>query len=260
MSQSLLITTANAVRTITLNRPEHHNVFDEGLITGLTEAFRQAGADADCRVVVLASTGKSFSAGGDLAWMRRMAEFGPEQNLADARVLAGMLEAIDSCPRPVIGVVQGPAYGGGVGLTSCCDMVVAAEEATFCLSEVKLGLIPATIAPYVVRAMGARAARRYFATAETFDARKALAFGLVHEVVPAERLAEVRDDWIRRLLANGPTAVAANKEMLRHVAEEPLGPALTEWTARRIADLRAGAEGREGVRAFLEKRPPAWRG
>ncbi len=259
MTQSLLIDTADGVRTITLNRPERHNAFDDAVIAQLTDAFVVAGADADSRAVVLAATGKSFSAGGDLGWMRRMAEFGPEENLADARALARLLAVIDGCPKPVIGVVQGAAYGGGVGLVSCCDMVVAAEGASFCLSEVKLGLIPATIAPYVVRAMGARAARRYFATAETFDAAKALSFGLVHEVVATERLGEVRDAWLARLKANGPAAIAASKALLRRVGDEPLTDQLIEWTATRIAELRASPEGREGVRAFLEKRRPNWR-
>lgn len=259
MTQSLLIDTADGVRTITLNRPERHNAFDDAVIAQLTDAFVVAGADADSRAVVLAATGKSFSAGGDLGWMRRMAEFGPEENLADARALARLLAVIDGCPKPVIGVVQGAAYGGGVGLVSCCDMVVAAEGASFCLSEVKLGLIPATIAPYVVRAMGVRAARRYFATAETFDAAKALSFGLVHEVVAAERLGEVRDGWLARLKANGPAAIAASKALLRRVGDEPLSDQLVEWTATRIAELRASPEGREGVRAFVEKRRPSWR-
>jgi methylglutaconyl-CoA hydratase len=258
MTQSLLIATADGVRFITMNRPERHNAFDDKLIADLTQAFHDAAGDASVRAVVLEAAGKSFSAGADLDWMRRMADYRPEENLADARALAGLMEVIDSCPKPVVGVVQGAAYGGGVGLVACCDLVVAAEGASFCLSEVKLGLIPAVISPYVARAMGGRAARRYFITAEAFGAVKALDFGLVHEVVPADRLAEVRDAWLARLKANGPAAMAAAKELARRVSEDALDAALRDWTAGRIAEMRAGAEGREGVKAFLEKRKPNW--
>ncbi|RAU23217.1 enoyl-CoA hydratase [Paramagnetospirillum kuznetsovii] len=252
---NLLIETKDGVRTITLNRPDRHNAFDDALIKELTEAFS---AVEDVRAVVLQSTGKSFSAGGDLAWMKRMAANSPADNLNDAKALSGLMEAMDSCPRPVIGVVQGAAYGGGVGLVACCDLAVAAETANFCLSEVKLGLIPAAISPYVVRAMGGRVARRYSITAEVFTAATALSCGLVHEVVPADRLDEVRDAWLARLAANSPKAMGAAKRLIRRVADDPLDTPLRDWTAAQIAEIRASDEGREGVAAFLEKRKPSW--
>ena len=258
MTSALLIDTTAGVRTITLNRADRHNAFDDALIAELTLAFRAAGSDDGVRAVVLDSTGKSFSAGADLGWMKRMAGYSRSENLADAGALSDMLETIDTCPRPVIGVVQGAAYGGGVGLVACCDLVVAAETATFCLSEVKLGIVPAVISPYVVRAMGARAARRYAISAELFDAGRARDYGLVHEVVAADRLAETRDGWLARLAGNGPAAMAAAKALIRRAADEPIGPALRGWTAERIADIRAGDEGRDGVGAFLDKRKPKW--
>ncbi len=255
---ALLITTADGVRTITLNKPERHNAFDDALIAELAAAFRDAGHAPGIRAVVLDSTGKSFSAGADLEWMKRMADYSQAENLADAQGLSDMLEAIDACPRPVIGVVQGAAYGGGVGLVAACDLAVAAEGATFCLSEVKLGIIPAVISPYVVRAMGGRQARRYAVTAELFGAAQAQATGLVHEVVPAERLDEVRDKWLARLKGNGPEAMAAAKGLIRRAADDPLDSQLRHWTAEQIASRRASDEGKEGIRAFLEKRKPSW--
>lgn len=255
---ALLIDTQDGVRTVTLNRAERHNAFDDSLIGELAQAFRDAATAEGVRAVVLASTGKSFSAGADLDWMKRMAGYSHEENLADAMALSDMLEAIDACPRPVIGVVQGPAYGGGVGLAACCDLAVAAEGASFCLSEVKLGIIPAVISPYVVRAMGERQARRYAVTAETFSAAEAKSMGLVHEVVPAEKLAEMRDRWLARIKGNGPQAMAAAKGLIRRAADQELGEPLRRWTAEQIAERRASDEGRDGIRAFLEKRKPAW--
>ncbi len=258
MPDTLLIATAEGVRSIRLNRPDRHNAFDDAVILDLTAAFGAAAADPGVRAVVLAAEGRSFSAGGDLNWMRRTADYSHAENLADAKALARLMEAVDGCPKPVLCVVQGAAYGGGVGLVACCDLVVAAEDARFCLSEVKLGLAPAVISPYVVRAIGARAARRYFLTAEVFDAPTAARLGLVHEVVPADRLADRRDAWLRQLKANAPGGMAAAKGLVRRAAEEPLGQALRDWTAERIAELRASDEGREGIRAFLEKRKPNW--
>ncbi len=252
---ALLIETKDCVRFITLNRPDRHNAFDDGLIRDLTEAFSHVD---DVRAVVLQSTGKSFSAGGDLAWMKRMAGNSPEDNLADAKALSDLMETLDTCPRPVIALVQGAAYGGGVGLVACCDLVVAAEGAAFCLSEVKLGLIPAAISPYVVRAMGGRAARRYCLTAEVFSAATALDCGLIHEIAPTDRLNEVRDGWLDKLKANSPKAMGAAKRLIRRVADDPLDETLRHWTAGQIADIRASDEGREGVAAFLEKRKPSW--
>lgn len=254
---NLLIATRDGVRFVTLNRPDRHNAFDDALIQELTAAFSASAVD-DVRAVVLQSTGKSFSAGGDLAWMKRMAGNSPEDNLKDAKALSDLMEAIDSCPRPVIGMVQGAAYGGGVGLVAACDLAVAAEGASFCLSEVKLGLIPAAISPYVVRAMGGRAARRYAITAEIFTAETALASGLIHEMVPAEGLEKVRDLWLAKLAANGPQAMGAAKRLIRRVADDPLDTELRHWTAAQIADIRASDEGKEGVSAFLEKRKPSW--
>lgn len=251
----ITLETKDGVRFVTLNRPDRHNAFDDGLIAQLTSAFREAG---DARAVVLQSTGKSFSAGGDLAWMKRMAANTPDENLADALALSGLMEAIDTCPLPVIGMVQGAAYGGGVGLVACCDLVVAAEAATFCLSEVKLGLIPAAISPYVVRAMGGRAARRYAITAEVFTAATALSCGLVHEVTAADQMEAVRDAWLSKLLGNGPKAMAAAKALIRRATDDPLDDDLRAWTAGQIAGIRASDEGKEGVSAFLDKRKPSW--
>jgi len=258
MSGSLLTATRDRVRFITLNRPERHNAFDDSLIAELTGAFQDAAADPAVRVVVLDSVGKSFSAGADLDWMRRMAGYDHQRNLADARALADLMRTIESCPKPTIAVVQGAAYGGGVGLVACCDMAVASGHALFCLSEVKLGIIPAVISPYVVRAIGGRAARRYFQTAETFTASKAAELGLVSEVAPADGLIEQRDRWIAQLLVNGPQAMAAAKDLAVQAAERPLDDSLRGWTAERIASLRASDEGREGIAAFLERRKPSW--
>jgi methylglutaconyl-CoA hydratase len=253
---NVLIETRDRVRFITLNRPDRHNAFDDSLITELTQAFRQ---DDGARVIVLESIGKSFSAGADLGWMRRMADYSPDQNLADAKALSDLMEAIDASPIPTIASLQGAAYGGGVGLVACCDLVVALEGASFCLSEVKLGLIPAVISPYVVRAMGERLARRYTVTAEAFDAKTAQSAGLVHELAAdLDELAGIRDGWIKRLLANGPKAMAAGKALIRRAADDELNQSLRDWTAGQIAHIRASDEGKEGVGAFLEKRKPGW--
>ena len=251
----ITLETKDSVRFVTLNRPDRHNAFDDGLIAQLTQAFRDVEGG---RALVLQSTGKSFSAGGDLAWMKRMAVNTPDENLTDALALSGLMEAIDTCPAPVIGMVQGAAYGGGVGLVACCDLVVAADSASFCLSEVKLGLIPAAISPYVVRAMGGRAARRYALTAEVFTAATALACGLVHEVTSADQMEAVRDAWLAKLLGNGPKAMASAKALIRRASDDPLDDALRAWTAGQIASIRASDEGKEGVSAFLEKRKPNW--
>lgn len=254
--QSVLVETRDRVRFIILNRPDRHNAFDDHVIAELTQAFEAASTDQDVLAVVLQSTGRSFSAGGDIAWMRSMADHDRERNLADARALARLMAAIDQCPRPVIATVQGAAYGGGVGLVACCDIAVAAPEASFCLSEVKIGIIPAVISPYVVRTIGARASRRYFMTAEVIPSATALALGLVHEIVPADQLEARRDALIAMLKNNGPNAITAAKQLVARAA--PIEPALIEWTAERIADLRSSAEGQEGLKAFLEKRKPAW--
>ncbi|MDE2081338.1 MAG: enoyl-CoA hydratase/isomerase family protein [Burkholderiales bacterium] len=247
------------VAAVWLNRPEVRNAFNEGLIAELTGAFRTLGADPALRAIVLGGRGKAFCAGADLSWMRAMAGYSWEQNQADASALAEMLWTIWRCPLPVVGRVHGDCYAGGVGLAAVCDVLVAAEGVQFCLSEAKLGLLPATIGPYVVRALGEQAARRYFVTAERFSAARALALGLVHECVPAEALDARVAEIVAAIVANGPAAVQACKALVQDVAGRPIDAALRAETARRIADIRASDEGREGVAAFLAKREPGWR-
>jgi len=245
--------------TLTMNRPELHNAFDDSFIVAMTGELQRLERDERVRVVLLAGSGKSFSAGADLAWMRRMADYTREENLADALGLAGLMQTLNGLTKPTIALVQGAAYGGGVGLVACCDLAIAARRATFCLSEVKLGLIPAVISPYVVAAIGPRACRRYFLTAEPFDAAEAHRLGLIHEVVEDEAELHGRASAATEfLLRNGPRAMATAKEQIAAVAGAPLDSGLIAATAGRIADLRASAEGRDGVTAFLEKRKPGW--
>lgn len=247
------------IGTVVMDRPDRHNAFDEHVIADLTAAFAKLGADDAVRAVVLRGAGKSFSAGADLDWMRRMAAYDEAANLADARALAALMRTIDMLPKPTVALVHGAAYGGGVGLVACCDIAVATEAASFSLSEVKLGLIPAVISPYVVRAIGARAARRYFLTAERFDAVEARRLGLVHELAASDGLEEAARQVLAALRGNGPAAVRAAKDLVAAVAGK--APAEVEDDcARRIAGIRAGDEGREGVAAFLEKRKPSWLG
>lgn len=259
MSEPILLDVDSAgVATVTLNRPDVHNAFDDALIAGLTKTFEAVGTDSKVRVVILAGAGKSFSAGADIKWMRRMAEYSRAENVRDAETLATMLKTLNDIPKPTLAVVQGAAIGGGVGLVSCCDIALAAEDAVFSLSEAKLGLIPATIGPYVLAAIGARQARRYFLTAERFSARDAVRVGLVHEVVPAAELPEARARHIAGLLKNGPQAMGAAKALIRDIAGRPIERGLIKETAERIADIRASEEGKEGLSAFLEKRPARW--
>jgi methylglutaconyl-CoA hydratase len=250
---------ARGVATLTLNRPDRHNAFDDALIAELTAALQRLGGRVDVRAVVLASTGRSFSAGADLGWMQRMAGYSEAENRADAAGLARLLHALDRLPRPTLAVVQGNAYGGGVGLVACCDVVLAAERATFALTEVRLGLTPATISPYVVNAIGPRQARRYFTTAETIPAARAREIGLVHEVVPEVELDAARDRIVDTLLQGAPGAQAEAKALVFLCEGRPVDEALGEETSRRIAARRASPEGREGIGAFLGKRLPAWR-
>ena len=252
----LIDTDKRGLATITLNRAAKHNAFDDEVIAALTRGFEQVAADRQVRAVVLASSGKSFSAGADLGWMQRMASYSYEENRRDAEALAQMLNTLDQLPKPTIARVQGAAFGGAVGLVSCCDMAVASTRASFCLSEVKIGLIPATISPYVIRAMGARAARRYFMTAERFDAAAAATLGLVSEVVAEAQLDSVIDTWVDSLLANSPAAVVAAKQLVADMADSAITTELIAETSERIARIRVSAEGQEGLRAFLEKRPP----
>ncbi|MCP5367325.1 MAG: enoyl-CoA hydratase/isomerase family protein [Hyphomicrobiales bacterium] len=243
---------------VTLNRPDVHNAFDDVLIGGLAAEFMALNDRPGVRAVVLRAAGKSFSAGGDLDWMRRMADYSFDENVMDANALAGMMQALNTLSKPTIAMVQGAAFGGGVGLVACCDIAVAAEDAVFCLSEVKLGLVPATIAPYVISAIGPRQARRYFQTAERFDAATAKRIGLVHEVVPAGELRGAVDHFLGVLRGNGPGAMAASKDLVFAVAGRPVTEEVLADTAERIAAARASAEGREGTSAFLQKRKPSW--
>ncbi len=252
------VSVQGAVATVLMDRPDVHNAFDDRLISELTAVFHRLGADASARVIVLAASGRSFSAGADLNWMKRMAAYSGDENVSDARGLAGLMRTIERLPKPVIARVQGAAFGGGVGLVACCDIAVAAREAVFCLSEVRLGLIPAVISPYVVRAIGARAARRYFLTAERFGADEAHRLGLVHQVTDADGLDAAVSALCGHLLKGGPVALGSAKDLIFAVSDRPVDDAVVEDTARRIAAQRAGAEGREGVAAFLEKRPPSW--
>lgn len=251
------------VATITLNRPDVRNAFNQDTIAEITRAFTELGAMPEVRAIVLAANGVAFCAGGDLNWMKAMADYTPEQNRADAGQLAAMLQAIYHCPKPVIARVQGDCYAGGLGLVAACDIVVAVEAAHFCLSEVRIGLIPATISPYVIKAIGESAARRYFITAERFSAATAQRIGLVHEVVGIDGLdGTTLDDTInvllKSLLAASPAAVTDAKRLVRDVAGQPLSAALITATVEGIAQSRASEQGREGVRAFLEKRKPSW--
>ena len=258
MSDMLLQHTDHAVHTITLNRPEIRNAFNDVLIGEIRDAFEAVSRRTDVRCVVLAAHGPAFCAGGDLNWMRRMADYTREQNLADAGGLAAMLRAIDQCPHPTVARLQGDVFAGGLGLVSACDMAVCVDSATFCLSEVKIGLIPATISPYVIRAIGTRASQRYFLTAERFSAAEAHRIGLVHESVPAEQLDATVQALVQALCANSPMAVRDAKRLVDTVAGRDINDALIATTVAGIADSRASADGKEGVQAFLDKRKPAW--
>ncbi|MGM9488841.1 enoyl-CoA hydratase/isomerase family protein [Ideonella sp. YS5] len=246
------------VAEVWLNRPDVRNAFNEGVITELTAAFRGFAEDEALRVVVLGGHGKAFCAGADLNWMRAMADYSWEQNRADAQALADMLWSIHSCPMPVVGRVHGDCYAGGVGLAAVCDVLVASDNVAFCLSEAKLGLLPATIGPYVVRALGERAAQRYFTTAERFTAAEAHRLGFVHELTSPETLDETVQNIVKSLSGNGPAAVRACKRLVQDLASQAITPELRADTARRIADIRASAEGKEGVQSFLQKRSPSW--
>ena len=256
--QTLKVAIKGRLATIMLNRPDVSNAFNETLVKELDCSFRELADSREIWVIVLAGIGKCFSAGADLRWMKTMADLSEEENFADAYGLVAMLRTIYTCPKPVIARVHGDAYGGGVGLIAAADIAVAANSACFSLSEVKLGLIPATIGPYVIRTIGARAARRYFITAERFDAAEALRIGLVHKIAPADALDRVIESLVAAVLQNGPGAVAKSKRLVQDLDGQSLSDELLAETARRIARTRATDEAREGVRAFLEKRLPAW--
>jgi len=259
MSEDILLTDIFGGRaTLTLNRPDVHNAFDDALIARLTSELQALDSNPDVRAVVLAASGKSFSAGADLKWMQRMADYTEAENLADAQAMAKMMKTLNGLSKPTIARVQGAAFGGGVGLIACCDMAIASEAARFTISEVKLGLIPAVISPYVVAAIGERQARRYVLSAERFDALEAERIGLVHAVVAAEDLDAAVNDLVQAIGSNGPQAVAEAKKMIAYVARRPADDALIAKTASRIARIRVSEEGREGLSAFLEKRKPGW--
>jgi methylglutaconyl-CoA hydratase len=247
------------VAFVRLNRADKHNAFDDAVIAELDAIFERIATDPAVKVMVLASEGRSFSAGADLGWMQRMASYSHEENVADARALAEMLRKLNNLPQPTIARVQGAAYGGAVGLVSCCDLAIGSEQARFCLSEVKIGLIPATISPYVIAAMGQRAARRYFITAEVISADAALGLGLLSEVVDPAQLDHSVDALVETLLANGPQAVRDGKRLVLDYADRPIDAQLIEDSCRRIADIRVSEEGQHGLAAFLEKRSPPWR-
>jgi methylglutaconyl-CoA hydratase len=256
---ALAIERQGPIGLITLNLPERHNAFDDALIAELTESLRSMEAEDGIRIVVLAAAGKSFSAGADLEWMRRMAGYSKEENLNDAMGLAALMRTLANLRKPTVARVQGSAYGGGVGLVACCDVAVAVQTASFSISEVKLGLIPAVISPYVIAAIGERAARRYFLSGERFEAAEAWRLGLVHELaVGHEDLDEKVGAIVDAMLACGPVAQREAKDLIRAVSGHPLTSELIQDTAQRIARVRASPEGREGVAAFLEKRRAAW--
>lgn len=249
----------NGVALLTLNRPERHNAFDETLIKEMTQALGIVEAAPEVRAVILLGAGASFCAGADLEWMKRMAAASQAKNVADAQAMARLLQTLVNLGKPTIARVHGPAYGGGVGLVACCDIAIASHEATFALSEAKIGLIPATIGPYVIEAIGARNARRYFLTAERFDSAEAYRIGLVHDLVATvEALDERINELLGWLLLAGPNAQAAAKALVRAVSNRPIDDTVVEYTAERIAAVRASDEGREGIAAFLSRRQPAW--
>jgi len=256
--ETMDVAVRNAVAIVVLNRPEVHNAFNETLIAELTTALRALDDDSTVRAVVLAGAGESFCAGADLNWMKKMAGFSPAQNLADAQTLAAMLSTLETLSKPTIARVHGAVFGGGVGLVACCDIAIGTQDAVFSFSEARLGVIPATISPYVIEAIGARAARRYFLTAERFTAAEAYRLGLLHDLALPEELDARVNELLGTLLTAGPRAQAECKLLLRAIAKRPVDADLIADTARRIARVRGSPEGREGIAAFLAKRKAAW--
>ncbi len=254
----LLVEKRNGIARVTLNRPEVRNAFDDALIASLIKVFNELKSDDAIRILILAGNGPVFCAGADLNWMKRMAGYSYEENLADARGLAEMLAALDRLPKPTIARVHGAVFAGGTGLVAACDIAVGTPEAKFCLSEAKLGLSPATISPYVIRAMGERNARRYFHTAEVFDAEEALRVGMLSALVSTSEIDSKIDNLATHLLAGGPEAHGKIKDLVRAVAGRPIDDALVADTAQRIAEIRVSPEGKEGIASFLEKRKPSW--
>ena len=256
--ETLDVDVRNNIGLVALNRPDLHNAFNETLIGELTTVLQTLDVDASVRAVVLTGHGKSFCAGADLNWMKKMAGYGAAENLADAQALALMLRTLNGLSKPTVACVRGAAFGGGVGLVACCDIAVAAHDAIFSLSEAKLGLIPATISPYVIEAIGARQARRYFLSAERFTAAEAFRIGLVHDIVPEPELDARINELLGELLVAGPVAQLECKALIRGVAHKPIDADIIAGTAEHIAAVRASPEGKEGVAAFLGKRSPKW--
>jgi methylglutaconyl-CoA hydratase len=254
----ITVESKGGVGRVTLDRPEVRNAFDDALIARLTQTFTELDRDSSVRAVVLAGNGPAFCAGADLNWMKRMSGYSYDENVRDARALAEMLSTLDRMDKPTIARVHGAAFAGGTGLVAACDIAVGTPEAKFCFSEAKLGLSPATISPYVMRAIGARAASRYFLTAEVFDADEALRIGMLSALVPASELDAAIESLLKHLLAGGSGAHARIKDLVHDVAGRPINDELKADTARRIAEIRASEEGKEGIASFLEKRKPKW--
>ena len=247
------------VCTLTLNRPQVHNAFDDSMIADLTLAFEQIQSNDAVRVLILQGAGKSFCAGADLNWMRKIAGYDEEQNFNDASRLATMMNRLYRIPRPTVGVIHGNVFGGGTGLVACCDIAIASTNTTLSLSEVRLGLVPSVISPYVIEAIGSREARRYFLTGERFDAQTACRIGLIQEFVKPENLPVLRDQITQALLDGAPYAQQHAKSLIQSIRSKPIGEETMDQTARLIARVRASDEGKEGTSAFFEKRPPSWR-
>lgn len=258
MTDALLFSQANGVATLTLNRPQRHNAFDDILITQLHEAIKTCENDPNIRIVRLMATGDSFSAGADLQWMKKMASFTKKENQEDALAFAKMLASLAKMEKPSIAVVQGDVFGGGIGLIAACDIAIASTQAIFCFSEVKLGLVPAVISPYVINAIGAHAAKRLFMTAERFDANQAMELGLIADVIASDELNAEADKLTQRLLTHGPNSLRLCKKLVAHVKQKIDASSIIAFTADIIAECRVSAEGQEGIGAFLEKRKPSW--
>jgi methylglutaconyl-CoA hydratase len=256
MNSPVNLSLSNGVANLILNRPDKHNAFDDEVIARLLEALNAVRSNPEARVLVLQSTGKSFSAGADLTWMKRMAKLSHHENLADARQLASLMQTLDSLPIPTIAKVQGAAYGGAIGLISCCDIAIASHEANFCLSEVKLGLSPATISPFVIKAMGARRCRQLFLTAEVFSAKQAAEWELIHTLVSTDELDSAVDQTVAQILKTGPKASIATKQLIADVLSQQSD--IAEHTAQLIAGLRVSEEGQAGLAAFFDKQLPPW--
>jgi methylglutaconyl-CoA hydratase len=260
MSQSLLITkTETGVFTITLNRPEIHNAFDEQFIKEFIKVITTIQNDSTVKIVLIRANGKNFSAGANLHWMKKMAQYSEKDNYADSLQLAKLMQQLYELTKPTIAVVQGQTFGGGLGLIACCDIAIACSDASFCFSEVKLGLIPAVISPYVIKAIGQRSAQRYFLTAELFDAHEAHRIGLIHQIVNTEELESHTNTLCNLLLQNSPCAIIAAKKLIHEISSVPIDETVSQLTAKNIAAIRVSKEGQEGLQAFLEKRKPNWK-